>query len=310
MTVPSRASGFAGITLTVGSLNFSALLDGQGPLVLLIHGFPDGPETFRHQLPALAAAGFRAVAVTSRGYEDSSCPADGDFSLPRLAEDVLGWMDALGETRAHLVGHDWGANLAFAAAKAQPDRVASLTLIAVPHPARLGAEIAADRAQMMRSSYILFFQLRWLAEAWVSASDAAFVKRMWRKWSPEWALGVDDIAAVRKRFGRASVAHAALEYYRQALRPPRAEAARITELFGGVQSVRTLGITGTDDGCISAEVFRRSMRPEDFPGGLRVETIVGAGHFAHQERPEVVNALIIPWLAETPAADGGPVAGT
>ena len=206
---PSSAPGSAALTLTVGALTFSAVSEGRGPLVLLIHGFPDGPETFRHQLPALAAAGFRAVAVTLRGYEDSSRPADGDYSLPRLAEDVLGWIDALGETRAHLVGHDWGANLAFAAAKARPDRVVSLTLIAVPHPARLGAEIAADRAQMQRSSYILFFQLRGLAEAWVSASHAAFVGRMWRKWSPGWRFDADAIGPVRQRFSRSAVARVA-----------------------------------------------------------------------------------------------------
>jgi len=286
----------AAIELAVGPLTFPALAAGRGPLVLLIHGFPDGPETFRHQLPALAKAGFQAVAVTLRGYAASARPADGDYSLPRLAEDVLGWMDALGARHAHLVGHDWGANLAFAAARAAPERVASLTMIAVPHPARLGAEIASDRKQLQRSGYVLFFQLRVIAELWVSAARAAFVERMWRKWSPGWRPDQDVLAPVRARFSAVAVARAALEYYRQVISPPAAEAARIAELFGGVQAVRTMGIAGAEDGCISAEVFARAMRPEDFPAGLRVETTPRAGHFAHQEQPDAVNALIINWL--------------
>lgn len=110
--------------LQVGPLTFTAYEMGAGPLVLLLHGFPDGPETFRHQLPALAAAGYRAVAVTLRGYEHSSLPPDGSVRVADLAADVFGWMDAMDEARAHLIGHDWGATIAYAAAKLRPERVA------------------------------------------------------------------------------------------------------------------------------------------------------------------------------------------
>lgn len=297
----SDPQGIVEIRLEVGGRRFTALSTGEGPLVLLIHGFPDGPETFDHQLPAMAAAGYRAVAVTLRGYEDSSRPKDGDYSLPRLAEDVLGWMDALGADRAHLVGHDWGANLAFATARMAPHRVRSLTLIAVPHPARLGAEIAADKSQMRRSGYILFFQLRGLAEAWVSFGRGGFVERMWRKWSPGWRFGAHQIGPARQRFSHTATARAALEYYRQVIRPPAAEATRVAELFGGVCAVRTLGVAGEDDGCISAEIFRRCLRQEDFPAGLEVRTAPAAGHFAHREQPDVVNAWLLDWLGRSAA---------
>ena len=124
--------------LTVGPLVFTALEAGTGPLVLLIHGFPDGPETYSHQLTALAEAGFHAVAVTLRGYEDSSRPSDASYRIVDLAADVAGWMNALGETQAHLVGHDWGATIACAAAVSSPERVKTLTMIAVPPPTQAG----------------------------------------------------------------------------------------------------------------------------------------------------------------------------
>jgi pimeloyl-ACP methyl ester carboxylesterase len=284
------------LTLRVGALSFTATAHGRGPLVLLIHGFPDGPETFRHQAATLARAGYRAVAVATRGYEAGSRPEDGNYSLARLAEDVLGWIDALGERQAHLVGHDWGANLAFAAARAAPERVLSLTMMAVPHPGRLGALIRSDPGQLRRSSYVFFFQLRPLADVWVGLNRAAFVERMWRKWSPAWRFGDAEIRPARARFSDGAVVTAALSYYRQVLDAKHPDAAESLALFGGVQTVRTLGLTGEEDGCISADIFEAAMRAEDFPGGLTVERIAGAGHFIHREQAEAVNARLLAWL--------------
>ena len=301
----SDIDGAETLRLTVGDLTFTAFAMGQGPLVILIHGFPDEPQTFRHQLPALAAAGFRAVAVTCRGYEASARPADGAYSIARLADDVLGWVDALGARTAHLVGHDWGANLAFAAARAAPERIESLTLMAVPHPARLGAEIQADKAQMRRSSYIFFFQARGLADLWTRAAGAAFVERMWRNWSPGWRFSPAVIGSVRRRLAEAKTMTAALEYYRQVITPRPGDAARSQDLFGGVQQVRTLGVAGEQDNCISADVFCRAMRAEDFPGGLEVRRVEGAGHFMHQEQPKAVTRLLIDWLRRSPSKAGG-----
>ena len=295
----SEIAGAEALKLKVGGLTFSAFAMGHGPLVILIHGFPDGPETFRHQLPALAEAGYRAVAVTARGYEASSRPDNGNYSIACLADDVLGWIDALGEHEAHLIGHDWGANLAFAAARAAPERVKSLTLMAVPHPARLGALIRSDPAQMRRSSYIFFFQLRGIADLWVRMAHAAFIERLWRKWSPGWKPEPDVIGPVRDRFSVAAMVTAALGYYRQIMDTRHPDARRSAELFGGIQTVRTLGVAGEQDGCISADIFERSMLAGDFSGGMRVERLPGAGHFVHAERPDAVNPLLLDWLAKS-----------
>ena len=126
-------SEFEALRLHAGPLTFSSLAAGVGPPVLLVHGFPDHARSWRLQLPALAEAGYRAVAPTLRGYEPSSQPADGDYHIVRMAED-------LGGEPVHLVGHDWGAVIAYVAAALAPDRLRSLTTLAIPHPGRLQSE--------------------------------------------------------------------------------------------------------------------------------------------------------------------------
>jgi pimeloyl-ACP methyl ester carboxylesterase len=282
------------IELQCGSLRFTAYSMGQGPLVLLLHGFPDTPSTFRHQLPFLARHGFRAVAVTLRGYEPSSRPSDGKYYLHNLANDVLDWMAALGESRAHLVGHDWGATIAFAAARLRPEAFASLALMAVPQPARFAQLLRGDRVQQRRSSYMLFFQLRGIAEFLVRIRNFAYLERLWAKWSPGWADGKATLAEVKSAFRQPGVLRAALSYYRQALDTKSADAKAGVPLLLPPLPVPTLGIFGHRDGCIGSEIFQKSMLAEDFPAGVELAGFKSAGHFVHQECADSVNAR---WLA-------------
>ncbi len=283
------------LTLSNGPLQFTATAMGTGPLVILVHGFPDTRDSFAAQLPALAEAGFRAVAVSMRGYEPSSQPADGDYSVPALAGDVIAWIDALTETTAHLVGHDWGATVAFAAAALAPDRIASLTVLAVPHPARFAEAYLASPDQQARSAYILAFMAA-DAEAMVTADDGAFLEHLWRTWSPGWMFCANKARAMRQAMAQAGVATAALSYYRQALDTVSEAGKAAQALLAGPFNVPTLGLTGADDGCILADVFEGSMCHADFTAGLRVERIADAGHFLHRERPDRVNAALIGWL--------------
>ena len=174
------------LTLTIGDLAFTAYEMGQGPLVLCLHGFPDTPATWRSLLPDLALAGYRAVAVTSRGYEPSSQPVDGDYSLAALSQDVIDWIAGLGERRAHLIGHDWGSSICHIAAARAPDRIVSLSALAVPHPGGFGAVVAGDFDQLARSWYVFFFQVLGLSDLVVEADDWAFLEALWRSWSPDW----------------------------------------------------------------------------------------------------------------------------
>lgn len=287
------------IELANGALRFSALAAGEGPLVLLLHGFPDTPETFAAQIAALAEAGYRAVAPTMRGYEPGSQPSDGDYHAVRMAEDVVAWLDQLGAARAHLVGHDWGANIAHAAVGLAPDRFASLAVLAVPHPVRFGEAYAASAEQQARSAYILEF-LQPGCEDRVTAEDGAYLAALWQRWSPGWD-GAAQFAAVRRAFRQPGTARAALEYYRQGFDAVSPAGLATAALFTAPIAVPTLGLCGADDGCIAPAIFEAAMQPRDYPAGLRVERVAGAGHFLHAEAPDAVNALLLDWLRTHPA---------
>ena len=142
--------------LSVGS--FRGLEAGSGPVALLLHGFPDHPRTFRHQLPALAAAGFRAVAPYMRGYGPGGPPADGRYDVAALAEDTVAVLDALDAREACVFGHDWGAMAAYFTVLSAPGRVRRLATAAVPYGPSFMRALGNDYAQQRRSWYMIFFQ--------------------------------------------------------------------------------------------------------------------------------------------------------
>lgn len=286
------------LILRNGSLAFTGKAMGEGPVVLLLHGFPDSIATFDPLLPLLAAAGYRAVAVTLRGYESSSQPQDGDYHAIRMAEDVVAWIDQLGCSPVHLVGHDWGANIAYAAAALAPDRLASLATIAVPHPVRFAEAFSTSLEQQARSAYVMAFQAPGYEEQ-VIADDCAYLAALWQSWSPEWTIDAKLLATMKATFRQPGVANAALEYYRQAFDTQSAAAQQSHALLATPITVPTLGICGEADGCISADIFCGAMRAEDFPNGLQVRRIAGAGHFVQAEAPETVQALLTEWFASS-----------
>jgi len=285
------------IELRANGLSFSAHAAGAGPLVLCLHGFPDHAGSFRHQLPALAAAGYRAVAPTMRGYQPSSQPPDGDYHVVRLAEDVVGWLDHLGVERCHLIGHDWGAVTAYAVAALAPERLLSLTTLAVPPLRRMGRAVLRHPGQLRNSWYMAFFQLRGLSDRVVARNDWAFLERLWRAWSPGWDWPAEDMAALKRSFAQPGVLTAALGYYR-AFASGGPAARRTRELLLAPSAVRLLALTGARDGCMDSRLYDLACDPRDFPpGGLRVERVADSGHFLHQERPAEVNRLLLDWLA-------------
>lgn len=280
-----------------GPLRFTALAQGSGPVVLCVHGFPDCARSYRAQLPVLAAAGYRAISVSPRGYEPDSIPANGDYSLETIATDVLAIIDQLGEEQVHLVGHDWGAAIAYTVAGMAPQRLHSLTAMAVPHPYRFLTDILRQPKQLRLSWYMLFFQLRGVADRIVARNDYQFIRMLWRQWSPGWEPPADELRAVIDTLRRPGVTRAALGYYRAALDPrslPLTAAAREQAQFQ--VPVPTLALTGERDGCIDTRAFKAMMREEDFPAGLQVKQIARAGHFPHQEQPDEVNRLLLEWF--------------
>lgn len=290
-----------GLRLHHGPLVFSALELGQGPTVLCLHGFPDHARSFRFQLPALAAAGYRAIAVTMRGYEPSSIPAASSALHPAaIATDVTAWLDELGVARAHLVGHDWGAVVSYLAVAAAPARFASLATLAVPHLAGIARAVLLRRpSQLWRSRYMAFFQLRGLADHWIERDDFRPIESLWRRWSPGWRCEPEELAAVKATLAAPGVTRAALGYYRTVAHPLSPEARRMWALFAEPWVVPTLALTGARDGCIDTRLYDDLARTPGHPS-IRIERLHDAGHFLHQERPDEVNRLLLDWLAEHP----------
>ncbi len=282
-----------------GSLEFSAIAQGEGEIVICLHGFPDHALSYRHQLPVFAEAGYRAIAPTLRGYEPSSIPKDKDYGMIRIAEDILACIDQLRAEKVHLVGHDWGAVVSYVLAAIAPERFYSMTTMAVPHVKRFNQKAFKEYPIQLRYSwYMFFFQLRGVSDFVVGRKDFQFIRKLWQNWCPTWELPEEDINAVIETLAQPGVKKAALSYYRDMFNLASKSTQQSVKAVQKRLDVPTLAITGADDGCIHTGVFQDLMLPDDFSQELRVEQIVGAGHFLHQEKPEQLNALMLEWFKQ------------
>ncbi|MGM0574506.1 MAG: alpha/beta hydrolase [Myxococcota bacterium] len=284
------------IRLQRGPLRFTADVVGDGPLVLCLHGFPDHRRTWRHALPFLADAGYRAVAPSLRGYEPSSVPADGDVHLSTVARDVLAWMDRLEAPRAHLVGHDWGAAVTSVVTAMAPERVASATLLAVPPLRRAGRMMRRVPQALPRLAYMAFFQLPGLPERALLANGGAGIRRLWRRWSPGWRCPEHEMRHVIETLARPGVLPAALGYYRALPDVVTPRGRETWRLLTSRLRTPSLLVAGEDDGCMDPRAWDVGVEPRDFPAGVRTERLAGAGHFMHLERPARFHEVLLEHL--------------
>ena len=281
---------FARGVVEANGLSFHYLEAGEGPTVLALHGFPDHARSYRHQLTALAEAGYRVVAPYMRGYAPTEIPDAGYFGVPALAEDAIALAEALSDEPVILMGHDWGAAAAYTAAAMAPERFSKLITMAVPRGAFFQS-LMTNPEQQRRSWYMFYFQLP-MADAAVSLNDFAFIERLWRDWSPSWDIPMEELASVKATLGKPGVLAAALSYYRHTFNPPPDAPGG----GGATQQIQVpaLYIHGREDGCIGVELAEHME--EFFANGLRKVIIDGAGHFVHQEKPDEVNRVILEFL--------------
>lgn len=266
--------------ITLGDLTFAVQDEGSGPPVVLLHGFPDSHALWRHQVPALVDAGYRVIAPDLRGFGDSSQPQEVDrYGILDLVGDVLGIMDSLEVPRAHVVGHDWGAALAWAIGSFVGDRVDHLVALSVGHPL---AFRDAGYEQREKSWYMLLFQFEGIAEAWLSNDDFANM----RAWAHH-----PDIDRVVAHLSRPGALTAALNWYRANVHPRTWLEPAMP--FPAVKAP-TMGVWSSGDFALAESGMMSSDRFVEGP--WRYERVEGAGHWMQLEAADQLSKLLVDFL--------------
>lgn len=252
----------------------------DAPLLLLLHGFPEFWYAWRHHLPRLAAAGYRVVAPDLRGYNLSDRPAAvADYGLDALGRDVVGLMDAYGRDKACVAGHDWGGAVTWRVADAHAERVIGAAVINCPHADVLRRVALTQPRQLLRSWYILWFQLPWLADQMLARrSFDKLIGAMVGTAAPH-TFSDEDLAAYRAAWGQPGAMTAMLNWYRAALRhpAPRPQRDRIT--------VPLHLIWGDADHALGFELTGPSLAMCD---DGRLDRVAGASHWVHLEQVDRV----------------------
>jgi pimeloyl-ACP methyl ester carboxylesterase len=280
--------------LDVGEVRLAISEEGDpsGEPVILLHGFPEISYSWRRQLPALAAAGYHAVAPDLRGYGDSDRPpAVDDYLAPKLVGDIAGLIRALGHESAHIVGHDWGGGLAWGLAGNLPSAVRSLTILNAPVgvvSARLRRE---DPAQRAKSWYMLLFQFPGVAETWLSADGFANLSAFVFETAAAGTFPPEEREVYISALGRDGALTAALNYYRANM--PPASWLRDPPDPPPV-AAPTMIIWGEADAYMDPILLERSAAT--VTGPLRIERLPGVSHWVQQEAPDRVNELLVDFL--------------
>lgn len=292
-------AGYGTMELEANGLTFECIVEhpatdaeDTGDLAVCLHGFPDDAGSMVPVLDALSEDGYTAVAPYMRGYAPTDPAPDGEYTAEALGADAVALLEAVAERFDRdgdrvLVGHDWGAVAAYAAASGDPDAMDQLVTMAVPP---LFEELLTTYPrQLARSWYMWFFQVPGAPERALRWRDFELVEFLWGLWSPGWDYPRSRIESVKATFDRGETVEHALEYYRQivggSIREMVTQGPPSPEDSPPIK-VPTLLITGARDGCIGTELYEEAEQVFDAP--CRVLRVRDAGHFVHQERPSLV----------------------
>lgn len=267
---------------------------GSGPLVILLHGFPDIADGWVPVMEELAAHGYRAVAPNLRGYPPTGPASDGDYSLVAGARDVLALGRALGSERLAVVGVDWGSFVAYTAANLAPATVWKVAG-STPHPRLLRSLRFFTPRQLWRVRHVALHQLPGVAE-WVARRDGfAYVDRLHRRWSPGWDFAPGTTDGIKQCLGVPGALSAAFGWYRAlaALQVAPSKAGERRVVLGST-TVDAMTFAGTADAAVPAELYANQQRA--FVGGHRMVWLDGVGHVPQRERPAETAAAIVDFL--------------
>ena len=276
----------------VGDVRLHYVEAGEGPLVVLLHGFPEFWYGWRLQIPALAAAGFRVVAPDLRGYNLSSRPDDvAAYGTDKLAADVRGLIHERGAESAHLVGHDWGGTAAWATAMHHPEVVDRLAILSAAHPRKLSQGLHHPD-QLRRSWYFFFFALPDLPESVVKANNWHFFRHFLRDAHP--AFTPEEIEKYVQAWSQPGAATGMIDYYRHAVRlSPKSDEAQLSPI-----KAPTLVIWGEQDRYLGPDLAEPDR--DDVSNLDRVERLPDASHWVHHDEAEHVNRLLIDFFGSAP----------
>lgn len=278
--------------------DFEAIIEGEqdGPVVVLLHGFPELNISWKHQIPALAEAGYRVLAPNQRGYAGSV--RDGSCAAGDLATDVIAMLDAISTTQAVVVGHDWGGAVAWTVAQMYPDRVTALVAMNCPPPRVLAEHLVRSPRQLRKSWYMLFFQLPVLPEKFVAANmpktlvAGSYNREPWNR---------ETLTPYADAFATEADARGPVNWYRTAFRGAlRAATKPLARIAAPV-----LIIWGVHDAFLGQELVspQSLLGTLAFPNEADLVTIESAGHFVQNEAAEQVTETLLGWLAaRAPAA--------
>jgi pimeloyl-ACP methyl ester carboxylesterase len=265
---------------------------GQGPVVVLFHGFPDTPQSWEEVAQALVEAGYRTIVPYLRGYHPDTLVPGRPYDALTLAEDAVGLLDALSVESASLVGHDWGATLVYGAAALAPERVDAVVTIAIPHPLTLKPKNALQALGLaVLARHFIYFQMPW-AEAGTRRKDFAYIDRIYRRWAPTWK-GADrdeSVARVKTAFSDPAVLTAAIDYYRAMFAKPERSLRDLSPPL----DTRALLVAGGNDFGGRLGPYKKSQ--SFFTQGAEVLVIPDAGHWPHRESPEMFRDTLLRFL--------------
>ena len=275
-------------TFQLGEVNLQAKVAGPagGPLVLLLHGFPEFWYSWRNQIAPLAAAGFRVVALDQRGYNRSSKPRTvRSYAMGHLVADVLAVIAQCGKEAAVLIGHDWGALVAWSVAAFHPEKVERLVILNVPHPAVMPRFFFTRPGQLLRSWYMFFFQVPWLPERLFSAVNFKSACESLVRTSRPGTFTPDDLERYREAWAQPGAVRSMIHWYRALLRPFSLRTPKVV--------VPTLILWGKKDAFLKSELAPASV---EHCTQAHLVWFPAATHWIHQEEPESVNRSILDFL--------------
>lgn len=274
--------------IVTNGIRMHYVTQGEGPLIVLLHGFPEFWYSWRYQIPFLAEHGYTVAAPDLRGYNDTDKPRKG-YDIPTLLRDVRGLIKGLGQQKATIVGHDWGGVLAWAFAANYPEMTESLIVMNAPHPAAMTREMRTLK-QLRKSWYVFAFQIPWLPEYLLSRNNANEIGRMLRGAALQKSVFPHEVTAkYQEAMRKPGAIKAAISYYRQLFwRLPFSLKSYQLHI-----TVPTLLIWGEHDIALGIEL---TTGLEQWVNDIQIKRIPDSGHWVQQEQPEKVNQYMLDFL--------------